>query len=345
MKKPEELVKASNPNAKKETLSSSELINEDPSKLEKQIKAIQLILRNEKDRAKKINLYLRLSYLHVSIAKKYGVKRVKGEKVSVVEAKHLDEAEKILSFLLKNVENNKRMLSTLYNIRGLVTYELDQPEKTVDNFLKSIELNSKNSQAEVMSIFIGEYYFESEKYDEAIKYYQMFYPRMNKTQKALSDYKIAWSYLNKKEIDKAEHQFIKIIKEQLDRGIADDSFKDLAFILTQNKDEAVLINKVNGFLSDPALKGRLYYYCLLFFLQNSKGEPKDLVFKEVLTIQKDPLEVLKILSLKVSFEKRDIPSPNMVNAVLNLDKRLSLVKKEIKAQFFKNETFQLEDDS
>lgn len=345
MKKPEELVKASNPKAKKETLSSSELSNEDPSKLEKQIKAIQLILRNEKDRVKKINLYLRLSYLHVSIAKKYGVKRVKGEKVSAVEAKHLDEAEKILSFLLKNVENNKRMLSTLYNIKGLVAYELDQPEKTVDNFLKSIELNSKNSQAEVMSIFIGEYYFEVEKYDDAIKFYQMFYPRMNKTQKALSDYKIAWSYLNKKEIDKAEHQFIKIIKEQLDRGIAEDSFKDLAFILTQNKDEAVLINKVNGFLSNPGLKGRLYYYCLLFFLQNSKGEPKEMVFKEVLTIQKDPLEVLKIMSLKVSFEKRDIPSPNMVNAILNLDKRLSLAKKEIKAQFFKNDAFQLEDDS
>ncbi|MBL7545482.1 MAG: hypothetical protein JNL11_16810 [Bdellovibrionaceae bacterium] len=344
LKKPDEL-KASNPKSKKETLTSTELSNEDPSKLEKQIKAIQLILRNEKDRNKKINLYLRLSYLHVSIAKKYGVKRVKGEKISSVEAKHLDEAEKILSFLLKNVENNKRMLSTLYNIKGLVSYELDQPEKTVENFLKSIELNPKNSQAEVMSIFIGEYYFEIEKYDDAIKFYQMFYVRMNKTQKALSDYKVAWSYLNKKEIDKAELQFIKIIKEQHDRGIAEDSFKDLAFILTQNKDESVLISKVNGFLTHPGLKGRLYYYCLLFYLQNSKGEPKDLLFKEVLGIQKDPLEVLKIMSLKVSFEKKDIPSPSMVNAVFSLDKRLSVVKKEVKEEFFKKEAFQLEEDS
>lgn len=344
MKKPEEL-KASNPKNKKETLTSTELSNEDPSKLEKQIKAIQLILRNEKDRNKKINLYLRLSYLHVSIAKKYGVKRVKGEKISTVEAKHLDEAEKILAFLLKNVENNKRMLSTLYNIKGLVAYELDQPEKTVDNFLKSIELNNKNSQTEVMSIFIGEYYFEVERYDDAIKFYQMFYPRMNKAQKALSDYKVAWSLLNKKEIDKAEQQFIKIIKEQLDRGIAEDSFKDLAFILTQNKDEAVLISKVNGFLNNPGLKGRLYYYCLLFYLQNSKGEPKETIFREVLNIQKDPLEILKIMSLKVSFEKKDIPSPSMVKAVLNLDKRLGLVKKDVKDSFFKNDAFQLEDDS
>lgn len=344
LKKPDEL-KASNPKSKKETLTSPKLSNDDPSKLEMQIKATQLILRNEKDRNKKINLYLRLSYLHVSIAKKYGVKRVKGEKVSSVEGKHLDEAEKILSFLLKNVENNKRMLSTLYNIKGLVAYELDQPEKTVENFLKSIELNDKNNQAEVMAIFIGEYYFEIEKYDDAIKFYQMFYPRMNKTQKALSDYKVAWSLLNKKEIDKAEIQFIKIIKEQLDRGIAEDSFKDLAFILTQNKDEAVLINKVNSFLSHPGLKGRLYYYCLLFYLQNSKGEPKEMVFREVLAIQKDPLEILKIMSLKVSFEKKDIPSPSMVNAIFNLDKRLKLVKKEVKDAFFEKDAFQLEDDS
>lgn len=344
LKKPEEL-RASNPKSKKEALTSTELSDEDPSKLERQIKAIQLILRNEKDRNKKINLYLRLSYLHVSIAKKYGVKRVKGEKISAVEAKHLDEAEKILSFLLKNIENNRRMLSTLYNIKGLVAYELDQPDKTVDNFLKSIELNNKNSQAEVMAIFIGEYYFEIEKYDDAIKFYKMFYPRMNKTQKALSDYKVAWSLLNKKEIDKAEAQFIKIIKEQLDRGIAEDSFKDLAFILTQNKDEVALINKVNGFLTDPSLKGRLYYYCLLFYLQNSKGEPKDMIFREVLNIQKDPLEILKIMSLKVSFEKKDIPSPTMVLAIFNLDKRLKSVKKETKEAFFEKDALQLEDDS
>lgn len=343
-KKPEEL-KASNPKTKKETLTSTELINDDPSKLEKQIKAIQLILRNEKDRNKKINLYLRLSYLHVSIAKKYSIKRTKTEKVGATEDKHLGEAEKILSFLLKNVENNKRMLSTLYNIKGLVSYELDKPEQTVENFLKSIELNPKNTQAEVMAIFIGEYYFEMEKYDDAIKYYQLFYARMNNTQKALSDYKVAWSLLNKKEIDKAELQFIKIIKEQLDKGIAEDSFKDLAFILTQNKDEALLINKVNGFLANSVLKARLYYYCLLFYLQNSKGEPKDLLFKEVLAIQKDQLEILKIMSLKVSFEKKDIPSASMVAAVLNLDKRLTAIKKDIREQFLSKDAFQLEEDS
>lgn len=343
-KKPEEL-KASNPKAKKETLSSTELSNEDPSKLERQITAIQLILRNEKNRNKKINLYLRLSYLHVSIAKKYGVKRVKSDPISAAEAKHLDEAEKVLSFLLKNVENNKRMLSTLFNIKGLVAYELDKPEKTIENFLKSIELNPKNSQAEVMAIFIGEYYFELEKYDEAINYYQMFYSRMNNQQKALSDYKVAWSLLNKKQIDKAEMQFIKIIKEQLDRGIAEDSYKDLAFILTQNKNESLLINKVNSFLTNPGLKSRLYYYCLLFYLQNSKGEPKDQLFKEALTLQKDPHEILKLLSLKVSFEKKDIPSQGMVNAILKLDKEIGLVKKETKAAFFKTDAFQLEEDS
>lgn len=343
-KKPEEL-KAFNPKRKKDVLTSPELSNEDPSRVEKQIQAIQLILKNEKDRNKKINLYLRLSYLHVSIAKKYGVKRVKSEKISSIESKHLGEAEKILSFLLKNLENNKKMLSTLYNIKGLVAYELDQSEKTVENFLKSIELNPKNSQAEVMALFIGEYYFEIEKYDEAIKYYQLFYSRMNNSQKALSDYKTAWSLLNQKEISKAEAQFIKIIKEQLDKGIAEDSFKDLAFILTQDKSESALISKINSFLTNPHLKGRLYYYCLLFYLQNSKGEPKDLLFKEVLSLQKDPLEVLKILSLKVSFEKKDIPSQNMVNAIFNLDKRVGSAKKEIKAAFFKNEAFQLEEDS
>ncbi len=329
----------------KEKLKVDMLIEEDPSKLEKQVKALQLILKNEKDRNKKINLYLRLSYLHVSIAKKYGIKRVAGEKVNVQEKKHLDEAIKVISFLLKNIENNKKSLSTLYNIKGLVSFELDDLKETVASFIKSIELNPKNSQAEVMSIFIGEYYFDEEKYDDAIKYYQLFYSRMNKTQKALSDYKVAWSYLNKKESDKAEMQFIKVIVEDLDKGTTEDAYKDLAFILTQNNEELQLIKKVNSFTKSNVVKAHLYYYCLLFYLQNSKDKSRDDLFKEVLSIEKDLYKQLKILVLKVSFEKKDIPTKGMVVALDNVAKKLKMLDMESRSNFFKLDANQLEDDS
>lgn len=329
----------------KEKLKVDMLVEEDPSKLEKQVKALQLILKNEKDRNKKINLYLRLSYLHVSIAKKYGIERVSGEKINSQEKKHLDEAIKVINFLLKNIENNKRSLSTLYNIKGLVSFELDDLKETIANFIKSIELNPKNTQAEVMSIFIGEYYFDEEKYDDAIKYYQLFYNRMSKTQKALSDYKVAWSYLNKKDSEKAEMQFIKVIVEDLDKGTTEDAYKDLAFILTQNNEESQLINKVNSFTKSTVVKGHLYYYCLLFYLQNSKDKSRDGLFKEVLSIEKDPYKQLKILVLKVSFEKKDIPTKGMVVALDNVAKKLKILDIESRSKFFKFDANQLEDDS
>lgn len=333
------------PANKKEKLKVDMLIDEDPTKLEKQVKALQLILKNEKDRTKKINLYLRLSYIHVSIAKKYGIKRLTGEKLNPNEKKHLDEANKIISFLLKNIENNNKALSTLYNIKGLVSYELEKVDETIQNFLKSIELNPKNPQAEVMSIFIGEYYFDQEKYNDAIKYYQLFYKRMNNSQKALADYKVAWSYLNLKEIDKAELQFVKIIREELDKGTTEDSYKDLAFILTQDKDEQTIIAKVNAFTKSPELMGKLYYYCLLFYLQSSKDQPRDRLFKEVLAIQKDMHEQLKVLALKVSFEKRDIPTKGMVAALDNFAVKIKGANPEAREKFFKSDAYQLEEDS
>lgn len=342
-KKPE--IKSVAPINKKDKLKVEMLIDEDPSKLEKQVKALQLILKNEKDRNKKINLYLRLSYLHVSIAKKYGLQRVTNGTSNPNEKKHLDEADKIIAFLLKNIENNNKALSTLYNIKGLVSYELDKTDETVNNFLKSIELNPNNNQADVMAIFIGEYYFDQEKYTEAIKYYQLFYKRMNSSQKALSDYKVAWSLLNLKEIDKAEAQFVKIIKEALDKGTTEDSYKDLAFILTQNKDEQALITKVNSYTKSSELKAKIYYYCLLFYLQSSKDQPRENLFKEVLLIQKDTYEQLKILALKVSFEKKDIPTKGMTTALVNFDQKLKTIPVETREKFLKNDSLQLEEDS
>ncbi len=343
VKKPE--IKSGASANKKDKLKVDMLIDEDPTKLEKQVKALQLILKNERDRNKKVNLYLRLSYLHVSIAKKYGLQRVTTGKSNPNEKKHLDEADKIIAFLLKNIENNNKALSTLYNIKGLVSYELDKTDETVSNFLKSIELNPNNNQAEVMAIFIGEYYFDQEKYQDAIKHYQLFYKRMNNSQKALADYKVAWSLLNLKEIDKAEAQFVKIIKEGLDKGTTDDSYKDLAFILTQNKDEKAVINKVNTYTSSPEIKAKIYYYCLLFYLQSSKDQARENLFKEVISIQKDVYELLKLLALKVSFEKKDIPTKGMVQALNNFDQRLKTIPSEIKEKFFKNDSLQLEEDS
>lgn len=338
-------IKSAAPTNKKDRLKTEMLIDEDPTKLEKQVKALQLILKNEKDRNKKINLYLRLSYLHVSIAKKYGLQRAVNGKTNTNEKKHLDEADKIIAFLLKNIQNNNKALSTLYNIKGLVSYELDRTDDTVSNFLKSIELNPQNSQAEVMTIFIGEYYFDQEKYPEAIKYYQLFYKRMNNSQKALCDYKVAWSLLNLKEIDKAEGQFVKIIKEGLDKGTTEDSYKDLAFILTQNKDEQAVISKVNSYTSVPELKAKIYYYCLLFYLQSTKDQPRENLFKEVMAIQKDAYEQLKLLALKVSFEKRDIPTRGMTAALNNFDQRIKSITPEIREKFFKADSLQLEEDS
>ncbi|MCB0369180.1 MAG: hypothetical protein KDD45_06910, partial [Bdellovibrionales bacterium] len=296
------------PSTKKNPLKENMLIDDDPLKLERQVQALQLILKNESNRSKKINLYLRLSYLHVSLAKKYGLTRAVGQTVGQKEKKHLDEAKRIISFLLKNIKNNNKALSTLYNIQGLVSYELDNTAESVNNFLKSISLNPMNNQAVVMSIFIGEYYFDKEKYNDAIKYYKMFYKRMNNSQKALSDYKVAWCFLNLKEMDKAQSQLVKIISEGLDKGTTEDSYKDLAFILTQNKDENVVIAKVNSFLKDPKLKAKLYYYCLLFYLQASKDQPRDQLFKEVLLIQTDEYEQLKLLALKIKKKKKDIPT-------------------------------------
>ena len=74
-------------------------LQEDPKKLETQIKALNLIIKTERDRNKKVDLYLRKSYFHVSVAKMLGLNRQKNSEITPQERFHLDESLKILNFL------------------------------------------------------------------------------------------------------------------------------------------------------------------------------------------------------------------------------------------------------
>ncbi len=338
-------IQSSSSEAKKKKLSIDLTNKEDPKKLEVQIKALNLIIKSEKDRDKKIGLYLRKSYLHVSAAKMLGMSRSKTNTITAREKYHLDESRKILNFLLKSINNDKRTLSTIYNILGLVEYESDRHDKTVENFIKSIEYDAKNSQAEVMSMFIAEYYFDHDQFQKSIDFYNKLYNQMSPYQKALADYKTAWANINLKDFSKAESLFVKVINNNYDKPITEDSYKDLAFIITQKNDEFYSIEKSKQLFNDKSLRAKFLYYNLLFFLQQSKNNPREALFKEIFAIQEDNYERTKIYILKVAFEKRDYPSSQVYYAVLNVNKHLSSMPIEAAQKFVAVDAKQFEEDN
>jgi len=320
-------------------------LREDPKKLETQIKALNLIIKTESDRSKKVDLYLRKSYLHVSVAKMLGLNRQTKANISSAEKFHLDESKKILNFLMKNIRNDKSSLAAIYNVMGLVEYEMDQQEKTVEYFKKSIELNSKSAQAETMSIYIAEYYFDIEKYNDAIAFYRLLYKQMTPYQKALADYKIAWSHINLKDYEQAEQGFIRIVKENLDKGVVEDSYKDLAFIITREKDDNIVLERAKAAFPQPQLRAKFLYFCLLFYLQQSKNNPRESIFREVFSIQDDPYERSKVLALKVSFEKVDYPTIAVFRALTNMNQHLLKIDPKTREKYFATDSHQLEEDS
>lgn len=344
-KKDEKIKEIVKPNAKANRARLDLTLKDDPKKLETQIKAMNLIIKTEPDRKKKIDLYLRKSYLHVSVAKMFGLSREKTTGVSTQEKFHLDEADKILNFLMKNIKNDKEALGSIYNIMGLVEYEKDQAGKAVEFFKKSIELNSKSAQSETMALFIAEYYFDEDQYEEAIKFYRLLYKQMNPYQRALSDYKVAWCNINLKRYDLAEQGFIQIVKENLDKGIVEDSYKDFAFIVTREKDERLVLERARSAFPQPQLRVKFLYYCLLFYLQQSKDNPRDILFREAFSIQDDPYERSRLFALKVSFEKRDYPTMGVYKALSDLNQHLKSIDPKVRQKFLTGESLQLEEDS
>jgi tetratricopeptide (TPR) repeat protein len=317
----------------------------DLKKIETQIKAINLIIKTESDNQKKIDLFIRRSQLYISAARTIGLKRTRLADMGPVEKKYLDSAKKTLEDLLKFSKDKPKRLGSIYYLLGMIEYEFERYDKVRDYFILSVKLDMKNPLATTMALMVGELDFDRDRFQEAIKSYQWLYKIMNPREKALADYKTAWSFIGLNDQESAKKYLIRVVRVNGEGSFVEDSLRDLAFLVAQKDDEQETIRFGTDNFADLAQRAKFYYHSLAYYLQRDKKKSRQPLFMEILAVEKDPYQRARILALKVSYERKEYPTVESFKAMAEMDNHIKKMDPALKEKFFFQEGGNLEDNS
>lgn len=314
-------------------------------KIETQIKAINLIIKTEKNKEKKNELFLRRAQMQLGIARSLGVKRTTVAQMTPIEKEYLQSAKKTLSGLQQLVTGKNKKMADIHYLLGLIDYEYDDTEAVKKNFYQALTYSPQHTFATSMAIVLGELEYDQERFKEAIQIYQKFYKQYSPKERALADYKTAWSYVGFHDDENARKYFLRIIVNKGDPDFVTDAIKDLAYLAVLEMDEAQIIQYGTQNLRDEHSRGLFFYHAINQFLAKDKKIKRENLFAEIQKLAMDPVQRARVLYLKVQFERSEVPTLSSYHAMLGLNQHLTTLKASDLSQFLLQDGLKLEDDS
>lgn len=285
------------------------------------LSGLNSLLRSEKEGAKKNDLLLSRGATLLSLGKIYFLNGQTGEDKKKKEI-YLKKAMASASEAGNAPDATPSVKARTYHVYGMAAIYMNEEGKAVENFKKAVELDPKSPLNSRFSLFIGEYYFEQEKYNEALPFYGMYFQKLSQEEKALAIYKSAWCFLVNKEFEKSEKAFLKIIGKKWATDFATDSLRDLAQAVTSHRDEQGIIEfgqqefkgELEGYLPDFLTNS---YYLLL---RQSGNLERRALYNETQRLQKSPEKRVALAIRKLSSHQKGYASAQVYNDILEIDR-------------------------
>jgi tetratricopeptide (TPR) repeat protein len=296
----------------------------DIKKTKELLEAIDMILKNDKQIESKVDLYIKKAYLLYSLGKKMKLQVDQNGNSKPASYMPYFDQSMVIADQLVNIDKKKPLLSKqqhalIHFVRGSIGFELGKDSEMLQEFLASLSYDSTTRQSASMSLIIAEYYFDHDKFDDAIQSYQKLYAQYDSQQKGIADYKTAWCYLIQKNPQKAEAFFIQGINIRPEHSLVDDSIRDLAFVSTQ------LRNEEQNLAFAMQVFGKNLNYRAAFLLAlirqmfaiDKKRIPYKL-FNEAFKTNRSLNEKVQILGILISYERREYPTKGQIIAFNHL---------------------------
>jgi hypothetical protein len=314
-----ELVKAAPSSIKKDSLADElKVTAENKKKYESEIEGVDLLLGTDVPASKKPVLYLKKAFAQLSLARIFGIKRKTLKEMSQKERDYLMQVKKNCQEVITLSLGNKNLQANAYYLLGLVDLEFDQFDSGQKNLINSLNLDSTRTQTGAIALIIAEHFFEIEKFQDAIKYYQGFYKKLSPTQQTLADYKTAWSYVGLKDNVKAEHYFLRVLRNQKDKSFFEEALRDSAFVASQYKNDAEIIEYANKIFNGAKIRAKYLTQVYRYLLNSPQKSPYQSLVDEILKIEKDPSQKLQMLGLLVNKSRRDVNSLNSLQVLYQI---------------------------
>lgn len=294
---------------------------------EKSEKELNLVLSGlnaliplEKSPNKKSDLLFSKSVTLLSLGKKYYL----NNKVPSAKAKkeaYLKQSMQTAAEAVANMGMQNSIKARALHVYGMSSLYMDDENKSVEYFEQAIKLDPNSKMSPRLSVYIGEHYFENEKYEAALPYYSQFFNRLTTEEKTLSLYKSAWCFLALKQYDNAEKSFLKIIGKKWAGDFGVDAIRDLAQTVTAYKSETEIIRfgveNLSGNSTD--LLSDFYTNCYLLMLRQSGNRENLVLYNEILRLEKRPEKRVALAIKKLSSHQKGYASVQAFKDVMEID--------------------------
>lgn len=338
-------VKAAPSSTKKETLADElKVTAENKKKYESEIEGVDLLLGTDVPANKKPVLYLKKAFAQLSLARILGIKRKTLKEMSQKERDYLMQVKKNCQEVITLATGNQNIQANAYYLLGLVDLEFDQFDSGQKNLINSLNLDTTRAQTGAIALIVAEHFFEIEKFQDAIKYYQGFYKKLSPTQQTLADYKTAWSYIGLKDNAKAEYYFLRVLRNQKDKSFFEEALRDSAFVASQYKSDTEIIEYANKIFSGAKIRAKYLTQVYRYLLNSPQKSPYQSLVDEILKIEKDPTQKLQMLGLLVNKSRREVNSLNSLQALYQISTEMKANKISIRDKAFLDIAPDLETD-
>lgn len=318
---------------------SNQRVQLNMTKIDTRLDGYSVLITAELDVAKKADMYLSRSVLHLQKAHALELQSEqdgKGESSKDEQRKHLDLAqEDALSYLRSPIITPSGKAYAFYLI-GLVFTEKTLKAQAADYFEQSLETGGEGQYSAAIVFYLADYLESADQAEKAIKVYQKYFDYLSPLEKSMARYKMAWSYITLRKMKRAEEIFISLTKDTNNPEVSKASIRDLAFVASEIRDERGLIKLANSlFISSDA--SRLEFMSAAYSsLQRSRpGREFSVLFGELLKIAGRPEKRIALWISELKSMRQPFASKDAYGAFQALEREFSSASSQDKMSLLK----------
>ncbi len=321
--------------------------NETREKTEKELhlvlSGLNALIPIERSPEKKSDLLLSKAVTLLSLGKKYYL----NDKLPSAKTKKenfLKNAMKAANEASSHPQTKNSLKARALHVYGMSALYMDNEVKSVSYFEQSIKLDPMSKITPRLSVFIGEYYFDTERFEQALPYYSQFFNRLTLEEKALSLYKSAWCFLALKQFENAEKSFLKILGKKWAGDFGVDAIRDLAQTVTAYKTESEIIQFGTQNLSGNSseILADFYTNCYLILLRQSGNADRTVLYDEILRLEKRPEKRVSLAIKKLSAHQKGYASHQVHKDLMEIESLIAQTKLKPDTDLFRTFGTELE---
>jgi len=299
--------------------------NEAKEKSEKELKLVlsglNALIPMEKSIHKRNELLLSKAVTLLSLGKKYYLNN-KLPSAKAIKESYLKKAMIAADEGSKHSDAKIALKAKALHVYGMASLYMDNEVKSVEYFDQAIKLDPESPLSPRLSLFIGEYYFDNEKFEAALPYYGQYFNRLNPEEKSLALYKSGWCFLALKQYENAEKSFLKIVGKSWAGDFGIDSIRDLAQTVTSHRSETdVIAFGVANLAKENSTEILIDFYtnAYLILLRQSGNSESLVLYNEILRLEKRPEKRVALAIKKLISHQKNYASQKVFKDIIEID--------------------------